>query len=66
MELAIPFQHKVKIKQNEEWDVNVDLARTLKKLLNVKVKGVSVIDALGTITKYLLRELEELEVRGWT
>ena len=43
----------------------LDLARELKKLLNMKVTIVPIeIGALGTITKGLLKGLEDLEVGG--
>ena len=46
-------------------DKYLDLARELKKLWNIKVTIVSiVIDALGTITKGLLKGLGNLEVGG--
>ena len=44
---------------------NLDLARELKKLWNMKVTIVPiVIGALGTITKGLLKGLEDLEIGG--
>ena len=52
----------------KEWGKNdkyLDLARELKKLWNIKVTIVPiVIGAFGTITKRLLKGLEDLEV-GW-
>ena len=43
----------------------LDLARELKKLWNMKVAIVPiVIGAFGTITKGLLKGLEDLEVGG--
>ena len=43
----------------------LDLARELKKLWNMKVTIVPiVIGALGTITKWLLKGLEDLEIGG--
>ena len=43
----------------------LDLARELKKLWNMKVMTVPiVIGAFGTITKVLLKVLEDLEVGG--
>ena len=43
----------------------LDLARGLKKLWNIKVTIVPiVIGALGTVTKWLLKGLEDLEVSG--
>ena len=48
-----------------EKDKYLDLARELKKLWNVKVTIVPiVIGAFGTITKELLKGLEDLEVGG--
>ena len=44
----------------------LDLARELKKLWNMKVTIVPiVIGAFGTVTKGLLKGLEDLEVGGW-
>ena len=44
---------------------HLDLARELKKLWNMKVTIVSIVfGALGTITKGLLKGLEDLEVGG--
>ena len=44
---------------------NLDLARELKKLWNMKETIVPImIGALGTITKGLLKGLEDLEVGG--
>ena len=44
----------------------LDLARELKKLWNMKVMIVPiVIGALGTISKGLLKGLEDLEVGEW-
>ena len=49
-------------KKNDKY---LDLARELKKLWNMKVTIVPiVIGALGTITKGLLKALEDLEVGG--
>ena len=51
--------------ESEKKDKYLDLARELKKLWNMKVTIVSiVIGALGTITKGLLKGLEDLEVGG--
>ena len=53
------------MKESEKKDKYLDLARELKKTWNMKVTIVSiVIDALGTVTKGLLKGLEDLEV-GW-
>ena len=43
----------------------LDLARELKKLLNLKVKILPiVIGALGTVSKRLVQGLDNLEIRG--
>ena len=46
-------------------DKYLDLAREIKKLWNMKVTIVPiVIDTLGTVTKGLLKGLEDLEIGG--
>ena len=53
------------LKESEKKDKYLDLVRELKKLWNMKVTIVPiVIGALGTITKELLKGLEDLEVGG--
>ena len=53
------------LKESEKKDKYLDLARELEKLWNIKVTIVPiVIGALGTITKGLLKGLEDLEVGG--
>ena len=53
------------MKESEKKDKYLDLARELKKLWNMKVTIVpNVIDASGTVTKGLLKGLEDLEVGG--
>ena len=62
---AVPADHRVKLKENEKKDKYLDLVRELKKLWNRKVTIIPVvIDALGTVTKGLLKGLEDLEIRG--
>ena len=57
--------HRINLKKSEKKDKYLDLARELKKLWNMKVTIVSiVISALGTVTKGLLKGLEDLEVGG--
>ena len=54
-----------KLKECEKKDKYLDHARELKNLGNMKVTIVPiVIGALGTITKGLLKGLEDLEVGG--
>ena len=65
MDFAVPADHRINLKKCEKKDKYLDLARELKKLWNMKVTIVPiVISALGTITKGLLKGLEDLEVGG--
>ena len=65
VDFAVPVDHRINLKESEKKDKYLDLARELKKLWNMKVTIVSiVIGALGTITKGLLKGLEDLEVGG--
>ena len=62
---AVPPDHRTNLKECEKKDKYLDLARELKKLWNMKVTIVSImIGAFGTITKGLLKGLEDLEVGG--
>ena len=62
---AVPADNRINLKEREKKDKYLDLARELKKLWNMKVMIVPiVIGALGTITKGLLKGLEDLEVGG--
>ena len=65
VDFAVPANHRINLKESEKKDKYLDLARELKKLWNMKVTIVPiVIGALGTITKGLLKGLENLEVGG--
>ena len=65
VDLAILVNHKVKIKESKKRNKYCDLARELKKLLNMKVMVIPIIiGALGTIPKFLEGGLEESEIRG--
>ena len=60
---AVPSDHRIKLKECEKKDKYLDLARELKKLLNMKVTIIPiVISAFGTVTKGLLKGLGDLEV----
>ena len=60
VDFAVPADHRVKLKECEKKDKYLDLARELKKLWNMKVTVIpNVIDAFGTITKGLLKGLED-------
>ena len=68
MDFAVPAYHRVKLKINETKDNYFDLARELKKnkLWNIKVTCIPIIiGALGTVTKGLLKGLEDLKIRRW-
>ena len=65
MVIAVPADHRVKLKENEKKDKYLDLAGELKKLWNMKVTIIPiVIGALGTVTKGLLKGREDLKIRG--
>ena len=65
MDFAVPADHRIKLKECEKKDKYHDLARELKKLWNMKVTIIPVvIGAFGTVTKGLLKGLEDLEVGG--
>ena len=66
VDFAVPADHRINLKESEKKNKYLDLASELKKQLwNVKVTIVpDVIGALGTVTKGLLKGLEDLEVGG--
>ena len=65
VDFAVPADHRIKLKECEKRDKYFDLARELKKLWNVQVTIIPlVIGAFGTVTKGLLKGLEDLEVGG--
>ena len=65
IDYAVPADHRIKLKECEKKDKYLDLARELKKLWNMKVTIVPiVICAFGTVTRWLLKGQEDLEVGG--
>ena len=65
VDFAVPADHRIKLKECEKKDKYLDLARELKKLWNMQVTIISiVIGAFGTVSKGLLKGLEDLEVGG--
>ena len=63
MDFAAPTDHRIKLKESEKKDRYIDFARELKKLWNMKVTIIPIVTgAFGTITKGLLKALEDLEV----
>ena len=62
-DFAVPTDHRTNQMEYEKKDKYLNLVRELKKLRNMKVMIVPfVIGAFGTITKGLLKGLEDLEV----
>ena len=65
VDFAVPADHRIKLKECEKKDKYLDFARELKNLWNMRVTIVPiVIGAFGTVTKGLLKGLEDLEVGG--
>ena len=65
VDFAVPADHRINLKESEKKDKYIDLAKESKKVWNMKGTIVQiVIGAFGTITKGLLKGLEELEVGG--
>ena len=65
MDFAVPADHRIKLTECEKKNKYLDFARELKKIWNMKVTIVLiVIGAFGTVTKGLLKGLEDLEVGG--
>ena len=65
VDFAVQADHWIKLKECEKKDKYLDLARELKKLWNMLVTIIPiVIGAFGTVTKGLLKGLEDLEVGG--
>ena len=65
VDFAVPADYRVKLKESEKNDKYLDLARESKKLWNMKVTVIPiVIGAFGTVTKWLVRGLEDLEITG--
>ena len=63
VDFAVPADHRIKLKECENKDKYLDLARELKKLWNMQVTIIPiVIGAFGTVTKGLLKGLEDLEL----
>ena len=62
---AVPADLRIKLKECEKKDKYPDLASELKELWNMQVTIILiVIGVFGTVTKGLLKELEDLEVGG--
>ena len=65
VDFVVTADHRIKLKECEKRDKYHDLARELKNLWNMKVTIIPfVIGVFGTVTKGLLKGLEDLEVGG--
>ena len=65
VDFRVLADHSVKLKESEKENNYLDLARELKKLWNMKVTFIPVvISALGTVTKGLIKGLEDLKITG--
>ena len=65
VDFAVPVDNRIKLKESEKKDKYLDLAWGLKELWNMKVMIIAiVINAFGTVTKGLVKGLEDLEIRG--
>ena len=63
VDFAVPADHRIKLKECETKDKYFDLARELKKLWNMQVTTIPIVSGtFGTVTKGLLKGLEDLEV----
>ena len=65
VDLAVPTDHSVKIKENEKRNKYLDLAREQKKLCNIEVTVIAIIiGGFGTIPKGFVNGLDEIEIGG--
>ena len=63
VDFAVPGDHKIKLKESEK-DKYLDNFRELKKLWDMEVTFIPVvIGALDTVTKWLVKGLDNLEIR---
>ena len=66
VDFAVLADHRVKLKESDKKGKYLNLGRELKKLWNIKVTFIPiVIGAHGTVTRGLIKGLEDLEIRGW-
>ena len=65
VDFAVPADNRINLKECEKKDKYLDLARELKKLWNMKVTIILIVSgAFGTVTKGLIKGMEDLEVDG--
>ena len=65
MDVAIPADHRLKLKESEKRDQYLDLVMELKKLWNMKVTVIPIVTGpLGIVTKGLVQGMEDLRITG--
>ena len=65
MDFDVPADNRVELKESEKKDKYLNLDRELKELWNMKVTVTPIVSgALGTVTKRLLQQQEDLEITG--
>ena len=65
VDFAVPADYRIKLKEWEKKDKYLDLAMELKKVWNMQVTIIPiVIGTFGTVTRGLLKVMEDLEVDG--
>ena len=65
VDFAVPTDYRIRLKESEKKDKYLHLARELKTLWNMNVTVIPiVISAFSSVTKGLLKRLEDLEIRG--
>ena len=65
VDFAVTVDSSLKIKESLKRDKYLEINRELRNLWNMRLKMIPiVIDALGTVNKCSLRELDELEIGG--
>ena len=64
MEFAVPTHHRLKIKENEKKDNNLDVAKELHMISHLRLTEILiVIGSAGTERRGFVRRLEDLEIR---
>ena len=66
MDFAVLADHRLMLRESKKKDKYVDLARELKKLWNMQVTVIAIVivtEALGTVTKGMVKEPEDVEIR---
>ena len=65
MDSAVEADHRVKMNVSEKKNKYLDIARKLKKLCNMKLSILPIVNgALGAVIKGLIQGLNDLEIGG--